>query len=214
MGEAADAEMGPEEVADLLGEVDGYERTLTARTAGLTALVWGTAIPGLFVTYNAAGHWVMDHGAPEWVFAVLWLPWIAAASLTSNWLWRLNAVTLERERGGGSGWPTSLGFTLLFFLVAALVWGLLALAGVDVGTNGWMVLATGAFTLVLGGLHGYRGWVGARETSLAGLAILAGGLPIALAPASLAPDVAFGFASAGLVGLAYFAAGIALFVRG
>lgn len=211
-GTAGEA-LSAEEALGVLSEIDGYEQTLTAKTAGLSALVWGTAIPGLFVTYNAGGHWVVDHGAPEWVFALLWIPWIAGASLTTNWLWELNAVTLDVETEG-AGWPTSLAFTLLFFLIAGLVWGVLTGLGIDFGINGWMVLATGAFTVALGGVYRWRGWVASTETAVSGLIILAGGLPIALAPASLAPDVAFGFASAALIGVAYYGAGITLFLRG
>lgn len=214
MSETAEAEMTAEQAATALADLEGYEQSLTARTAGLTWIVWGTAIPGLFATYNAAGHWVMDHAGPEWILGLLWIPWVAGASLATNWLWDLNAVRLEVEHDRREGWLYSGGFTLMFFVLAALVSGALSLVGIDVGTNGWMVLTVGVFTLALAGVYHRNRWPGVRETMLAGLAIVLGGLPIALAPASLAPDVAFGLASAGLVGLAYYGAGVWLYRRG
>lgn len=206
--------MSAHEAAGLLTEIDGYEEELTARTAGLTWILWGIAIPGLFISYNAAGHWIFDHGGPEWIQGILWMPWIAGASLATNWLWKLNAVTLGLDHSSEESWLASAGFTALFFLLAGGVFGALKLAGVGFGPNGWMVLTTGVFTLALGAVYRWQGWPGWREAIAAGVAVLAGGIPIALAPVTFAPTVAFGFASAALVGVAYVGAGIALYLRG
>lgn len=144
----------------------------------------------------------------------MWIPWILGASLATNWLWRLNAVRLDIEHDAREGWLYSGGFTLMFFALAAVVSGLLTFAGIEVGTNDWMVLTTGVFTIALGAIYRRNRWPGTWETLAAGVLIVLGGLPIALAPASFAPDVAFGLASAALIGVAYYAAGAALYLRG
>lgn len=210
MGETAEAELGADEAADLLAGIEDVEEHVTARTVGLTWLVWGTAIPGLLVSYHAAGS--LEASRFEWILSVLWIPWIFGASLTTNWLWETTAVHLEREPSSTHGWATSLIFTGLFLVFAGLiVFGARAL-GVRLLLHEWMLLAGGLLTFAVATLYHQRQVPGVREALAGGLAIALGGA--LLAAVSWEPVLLEALLAAGLVGGVYYGMGARLVVRG
>lgn len=211
MSQAADAEMGADEAADLLAGIPDVEKKLTARTAGLTWIVWGIAIPGLFATYAAAEPLLATDGGFGWILSVLWIPWIGAGSLATNLLWATNAVTLDREPEG-RGWARAGAYLALFFLLAAAVWGLLAVLDVNLAADAVWIVASGLLTVAIGFAAGPRGAPGSRVAVAGGLAIVAGGLALGYTAPSPAPLV--NLVGAGLVGVVYHAVGGWLYQRG
>lgn len=210
MTEAAEAAMPADEAADLLAGIEDVEEEMTARTAGLTWLVWGLAIPGLFTSY-AALQPVVAEGPFEWILSVLWIPWIVAGSLATNALWAVNAVTLDREPEGGGGW-TSLGFVVLFFALAGASWALTSVLGVDLPLDALWIVAAGLLTVAIGAVFRRRQAPGGGLAAAGGLTIVAGGLAVGVVDPS--PSALVNLAGAALVGLIYHAVGGWLYLRG
>lgn len=211
MTETVDAEMEASEAAHLLAGLEGFEDQLTARTAGLTWMVWGTAIPGLLVTYHAAAASLETTGF-AWILSSLWIPWILGASLTTNWLWKATAVQLDGAPASREGWVFSLVATLVFLALAGAIWAASGALGVELATYEWITVAGGLLTTAVGLFYHRARTPGVGEAVLAGLAITLGGL--GLAAASWSPIVFEVLAAAGLAGSVYYAAGIRLFLKG
>lgn len=206
MSETVDAEMEPSDALDALADLEGYEERLTAKAAGITWAIWGTAVPGIFLTYNAADPWIASVGL-EWLAALLWIPWIAGATLATNMVWSAHAITLDTEHSQTRGWLASVGYTLVFFVLA----GGVLLVDPGWGINGLMVVVTGLFTLAMAGIQRGLGYGRVMEPVAAGLTIT--GVGAALASSGFDPT-AIGLAAAGLVGMAYYSAAVSLFWQG
>lgn len=211
MGATSDAEMDADEAAGLLAGLEEVEETVTARTAGLTWLVWGTAIPGLFVSYQTATTALASTGF-EWILSVLWIPWVVGASLTTTWLWRATAVRMEWETSGREGWLYSLGFTLAFLALAGTIVALAGATGVALADHEWMTLAGGLLTVVIGAVYHRSRTPGVGEALAGGTVIAAGG--VVLAVVEIQPAGLEALAAAGLVGAVYYAMGARLFLEG
>lgn len=194
-----------------LGDLPRYEEKLEMRTGGLTCMVWGLAIAGIFMTYAAAGQWLEDLGA-YWVFSVLWVPWVVAGSVTSSTLWRSHAVTLRREPDARQGWLVSVGITVAFLVVAAVLFVVLDVGGVFKWTiHSIMALSSGVIAVGLG-VFTRRHWgVGSRNLILAGMAIAAGAVALGLSGAS---ETASGLLASALTGIGWFTAGLATYRKG
>lgn len=211
MAETADASMSAQDAVGVLVDLDGYEESLTARTAGITWMIWGTAVPGIFTTYGAATAW-LETTSFAWILSFLWIPWIAGASLATNWLWKATAVTLDWDASSKQGWGYAAGFTLAFFVLAGAIWLTSQALGTTLGVNAWMLLAGGLLTVAIGFVYRRQRIPGPTEALVGGVVLAAAGL--ALAGATLEPRAFAGLLSAGLVGFVYYAMGIRLYRRG
>lgn len=78
------------DAARAIVEATRYEDALRHRTEGLTQMVWGIVTSAIFTCYGFASF--LD--PPTWVYATLWLPWIAAGLATTFALWRSAALSL------------------------------------------------------------------------------------------------------------------------
>jgi hypothetical protein len=203
--------MTPRDALHALGDLPRYEERLEMRTGGLTLMVWGLAIAGIFMTYAAAGPWLEGLGA-YWGFSLLWVPWVVAGSVASSTLWRSHAITLRREPDGRKGWLTSLVLSGAFLIVAAVLFVALDVGGVFEWTiHSIMAMSSGVLALGMG-LAMRRHWgAGARNLVLAGLAILAGAIAIGLSGVG---ETASGLLAATLTGAGWFTAGLATYTKG
>lgn len=206
MSETGGSELTPEGALAALSELEGYEEALTSRTAGITWVIWGTAVPGIFMTYNTANPWIEAIGL-GWLNALLWIPWIVGATLATNMLWKSQAVVLDAEEDSKLGWLTSVSFTLVFFAILGGVY----LVGLDLGPNGIPLLVTGLLTLAMAGVYRVAWGHPATPTVVAGATITAAA--IALGTGSLAEPLA-ALLAAGTVAVAYYGLGGYLYARG
>lgn len=89
---AMSEKLTPGRAADLLNDAASFQDAIERRTEGITLALWGIVSSAIFVTYGFAS--VLD--ATEWVFAILWTPWVFLGILTTHALWR--SVALARDR--------------------------------------------------------------------------------------------------------------------
>lgn len=85
--------MTPQEAAATIASTTRWEGSLARRVEGLTWMVWGIAMPGMFVSYGFAD----ALGASDLVMALLWIPWVALANVVTIALWRTAALTARAE---------------------------------------------------------------------------------------------------------------------
>lgn len=212
MGEAMESALSPREAIKTLEKLGTYEERLTARTGGMTTMVWGLVGAGAFMTYAAAGNWPSDAGIP-WLYSLLWLPWIVGGIVYTNSLWQTLSVTLKKPDSRGHTILISVGYTALFFALMFLLW-VTGLAGrAPMGTN--MTFVIGLFQIALGiifsTLAGIPWRFGGFPMIAAGLAVLAiGGLLLYANPHEVAAGLTGGFAG----GLGFFSAGLYAYLRG
>jgi len=102
------------EAARLVARAQRWEGSLRQRTEGITWMVWGIATAAMFLTYEWAG----TRGAPDWSFAVLWIPWVLAGNMTSYALWRSAALTRDPDAPTLGG-RRHVGLIVVFVLVFA-----------------------------------------------------------------------------------------------
>ncbi len=206
MSETGHTGLSPEGALTALSELDRYEERLTARAGGITWMIWGTAVPGIFTTYNTANPWIGSVGL-DWLNALLWIPWIVGATLATNMLWKSQSVVLETHDAGPNGWLVSLAFAVTFGAILGGVY----LLGPDLGPNGLMLLVTGLLTLVMAAAYRIAWEHPAVPTTLAGLAIAA--VALAIGTSGLAQP-ATAMLSAATVAVAYYGLGGYLYARG
>ena len=190
-----------------LADIPRYEERLTSRAAGLTLMVWGLAVPGIFLTYNLAAH-AMPHG--PW-FALLWLPWVAAAIAVNGAIWHGQAISLRRDPETGKGLAIAVGFTAGFFALMAVAFFLAHYVfEVTWDVNAIMMVVTGAFAVVVGVVHRGLRTCG-PPTIAAGVALTLLGLAVALSGLSLHATAFIGAAASGL---AWFLPGLWATLKG
>lgn len=211
MGEPGSPPLTATDAAQVLSNLDAYEENLTLRAEGLTWMIWGLAIPGLFLTYGTASEWANQAGLP-WLNALFWLPWILAAGLATRSLWRSLALAFDWEDDGKPAWAT-LGYTILFFALAAGLW----ITGLVSNITLLMLATTGLLTVAialvpLGENVGKPTWV-----LFAGALLLLSAILLDLAWAQEATGLqhqAVTLSAAALVGLVYLALGLTLIAKG
>jgi hypothetical protein len=199
----AEAPLSPQQAAQALADIAGYEEELSARVGGLTGMVWGIVSAAIFVTYGVAT------GVPMWLMPFLWVPWTLAGIAVTTAAWKLHALSL-RPHGvrGGRSWLWSLGFTA-FFLVALV--GLHFLPMGDASFP-YMVVVNGmASFVIVAVLSRRRRRLTPVPLLVAGVLMVAGAFVIG---SLRLPDLAMAFASAGLVGACWIGSGLTAFVRG
>lgn len=79
--------MTPQEAVETLARASRWEGSLAQRTEGLTWMIWGLAMAGMFVSYGLAD--ALD-GEP--IMPFLWAPWVIAGNLLTWALWRTAAL--------------------------------------------------------------------------------------------------------------------------
>lgn len=206
----ADA-MTPRDALAALTNLPHYEERLTARTGGLTTMVWGLAGPAIFLTYALASD-VIDSMAAYWLYGFLWMPWVLAGGVLTGFIWNSHAISLRREPDTGRGLAYSLGLTGFFLLLAgALYVGFVVVGAVSFSTHHLMVVANGLFAVGLGA-HQMRGrHPGGRLLLAAGCIVVVAGFM--LRSLSVADD-ASALLGAAITGLAWFGAGILTYRQG
>lgn len=203
-------ELPPIEAVQALTEIEGYDEKLTARTFGLTLMVFAFAIAAIPISYATADPWLTAHEYGSFVLAVLWLPWIVAAVAVTSAIWTTHSISLGRDSTTADDWVLGAGFTIVFFLIAIIV---LVALGSNVSIFIAMGISGGLFTVLLGVIFSYMyqaKWV-LLPLGVAGIGIVLGN--ILLYTVDLTP-VGAGFATGFLQGAAYFITGWAISMRG
>lgn len=210
------AAMTPADALNALRDLPRYEERLTAKGSGMTAMVWGLVIAGLFMTYTAIDHWLQataDDGPLYAIYTILWLPWVAAGIVLSGCLWTSHALVVRRDPETRKGLLLSVGLTVLFFVLMGVV---LVVKEVVLNSHwNWnltVVLVSGLFAIL------YGLWQRKGPSRAVGYGILAGGIVLvafsfAVAPLHIRTDAA-GLLGALLAGLAWFIPGLVGFVKG
>ncbi len=185
-------DLSAQDAANTLHGLERVEETLTARTAGLSNIVWGLASPLIFLTYGTAAPWV-EANNHHWLYALLWIPGVALGSLLTKLLWRQHAVHLRQAPGGD--WRM-LGYIALFFATATALWFVTDKAlQWHWTTSALMTVANGFFALMIATVE-HRGQVPcARYGYPAGAWMILAGLTIAFAGANHAAASLLGAAA-------------------
>lgn len=203
-------DLPPIEAVQALTEIEGYDEKLTARTFGLTLMVFAFAIAAIPISYAAADPWLTAHEYGSFVLAVLWLPWIVAAIAVTSAIWTTHSISIGRNSTSPYDWLLGAGFTIVFFLVATAV-------RVAIGSNSnifiVMGISGGLFTVFIGVIFSYiyqANWV-LLPLVVAGIGIVLGNsLLYTVDPTPIGAGFMTGF----LQGAAYFITGWTISVRG
>ncbi len=199
------------DAARTLDELKGYEETLSARTAGLTILVWAFVVAGIPLSYQGLWWWLSQQGTWGGVAsALLWVPWVVAGIVVTTMLWRTHSIRMQKKEENKWGWLINVGFTALFFVLAG---GVFLVFGPDTDTFAAMGVTTGLLTLAIAMANHLkykqgRFWLPFYS---AGMVILATGLILVAMGAER--DVA-AFTTVFVQGFAYFIAGSIMVLRG
>lgn len=161
-----------------------YEEPLRQRTEGLTWMIYGLASPAIFLTYHAFYSLVPGPYPTwaNWMALVLWVPWIAAASVTSGLLWRSAALTapaiVEDEP---SGWVVTAAWLAAIAVAFGGVFALTYLVSRSVAPSAYFLLWLGAAWAIMGATNVYKSSpTGRRVSTIIGLATALVGLAVAL----------------------------------
>lgn len=203
--------MTPHDALHALSDLPHYEERLEARTGGLTCMLWGLAVAGIFMTYTAATD-LIEQAEMYWAFSLLWVPWVVAGSALSGMLWRSNAITLRKPTEARAGYVISVVTTLAFIgFAAALFLALDVLAGLEWTIHSFMTVASGLMALFLATWQ-RRAWgPGARNLAVAGALMVLAGAAIGLSGVG---DTGAGLLAASAAGAAWFGAGIVTYRMG
>ncbi|WP_246999704.1 hypothetical protein [Halosolutus gelatinilyticus] len=196
--------------AQALSEIEGYDETLTARTFGLNLMVFALAIAAIPISYTAADPWLTNLENGSLALAVLWLPWIAGAVAITSTLWSTHSITLGRDQNSLSEGALGIGFTILFFVIAAgvsIILGSGATIYIIMGITGGILTAIIGVVFYL--VFNAR-WI-LTPMILAGTAILLASIATHQTDLSLTGE---GFALGLIQGVAYFATGWIITYRG
>lgn len=195
--------LSPQQAAQALADIAGYEERLSTRVGALTGMVWGIVSAAIFVTYGFA-----QDVQPAWLLSFLWLPWTVAGVTVTIAAWKLHAISLNRRHDRRASVTWTLAFAGIF-LVAIVLLRVLDLAE---GAFAYMLVVNGVVGLVIAGTIGrHHGALAATPMAVAGLLIILGAFALA---ASGLGTMAMAFASAGLVGCAFLGGSLVSFVRG
>ncbi len=186
----------PHDAARVLAQASRYEEALFHRTEGLTVMIWGLVSPAIFLAYAYAER---ASGFPDWGYALLWFPWVAAGGLVTFALWRSAGLAMPNMHDPITPAGYALRFLsfVLILVVIFIFWqphhygaplliiggGYVALATINpylssrqgrvmMGTVGLVLLAAAAVMLAIP--HSDAGFT--ATLLIAGLVPLGGGL--------------------------------------
>lgn len=122
-------------------KLEGLEIGLFQRTEGITNIVWGFVVAGMFFAYQALGS-AFAAKAAYWG-PVLWMPWVAAGVFATIIVWRsahLSAnVPFDKKEGRREGFVYMGVFVTIMFL-GFMVFGIfLADEGLRLREPGYMM---------------------------------------------------------------------------
>lgn len=207
--------LSPQDAAEALRGLEAVEQRLSYKAGAISWMLYGLAAAGIFATYGMMDTYFTRIGAP-WAYSFLWMPWIAAATLGTNALWRLLNMSMARptDEGTRHTWNYTAGYCTLFLAIGAAAWYLLA-AVLDLRLSMHIVM-----TLTIGLFTGFLAMFQARHYDApllrgpfvaAGLALV--GLAVVMALLRLDDHAAGILASMGSL-TAYFTAALTVFRRG
>lgn len=209
MAPDADA-MTPAQAAQILRDVEGYEETLSLHTAGLTHMVWGVAVAGIFLMYGSAMDWLQQVGA-AWAAAVLWVPFVVAGLWITRSLWHSHAVHFGEDPDPRDMVWSALA-TVGFLGGSVLLWLFLdGLAPLRWLPPTAMLFATGVFAIVMGVFFRNRSRFACNTLAIAGVSTALGAIALAATDWSI---VIQNLVSAIGGGLTWFVPGHVLYQRG
>lgn len=197
------------EAVQVIDAVQGFEEGLRRRTYGITWLLWGFVGSGIAMTY-AYAYLAVPH-AWMWLFALLWIPWVAGGYLASFLLWRSVGIAIGAEPRAGRAFGLRVTLVSLVFLVLAFGGG--ALLGPLMGPGGYTLAAVGFFSGLAGLLRlRYAPVQGDRFIlAAASFVLILAGIAVAL----WSPSMAVGEVAAAIIGGGvYLAAGSIQTLRG
>ncbi|HEX2021681.1 MAG TPA: hypothetical protein VHH36_03160 [Candidatus Thermoplasmatota archaeon] len=194
--------LSTEDAARAVAAAARYEDALAQRTEGLTSMAWAPVAPGIYLTYAYAKDLA---GFPSWGFALLWLPWVAVAGLTTFALWRSAGLSAPRMKDP----LTPVGYLWRFLAFTGAI--ALALVLWKPDHHGGALLVVGLGQLLLAAIDPYRMSARGRWAVGACGAVLAAAAGVALA----LPETPEGFAIVvALSGAGPLAAGLWQTLRG
>jgi hypothetical protein len=202
--------MDARDALQALGDLPRYEESLTARAYAMTAMVWGMATSGIFLTY-ALAQLPFSRLGIELLFTVLWLPWVLMGATLTGAIWHSQAVSLRRDPQSKRGMLTVLAYVVGFFLLAGATLVVIEVV-LDAHFNFYleMTFVNGLFAAAIG-LAERRRSGSAWGIFAAGL--LVAGAALALIPLRLGSDVA-ALIGAAAAGLAFFLPGLYGYLKG
>jgi len=207
----ATATLSPTQAVQALSEVQHYEESTTARTAGLIAMVWAIVIP-LTILMQLQFDLYLFKRLP-WLDLFLWLPPAAAATFLSSCLARDRAVRLGASFRSRDFWLGMAVFVGALFAEFGLV-SFQKMAGLpvlDIGFAGFAGLYLMGRGVWLWRASWYRRpWSFAMGALLLSAGILYGILGFNAGDAEQWMTLVV----AGTIGIAWFTHGLALYLRG
>lgn len=139
------------ELTEEIRRLEGLHGAFDRRTRGITWMIWGLILPGIYLSYSYAGA-TMLAGArlPVLLFLTLWIPWVALGVLVTGALWRSAGLLIRGARPVWNGLKAFLvfvGVTVSAYLAYHFLelYKLFSLVGPSV-----MLMLVGLGTLVLG----------------------------------------------------------------
>ncbi|WP_330633379.1 hypothetical protein [Halocatena halophila] len=201
--------LSPTEAIETLTEIEGYDKTLTVRTFGLTLMVFALAIGAIPISYASAESWLSGHAYAGVIESLLWAPWIGGAVTITSVLWKTHSISLGESDAPVYNW-LGVAFTIVFFLMA---FGVQIIVGSTMNVYITWGITAGLFTVLLGGWYYYlyrKRWA-LIPLIVAGVVILLGNLLLSTVELHA---VQAGFATGFLQGCVYFLTGLAISMRG
>lgn len=211
MAQAPESTLTPQAAIETLRTLEAYEERLTLKAAGLTTMIWGIAVPGIFMTYIGVGGWLEAHGL-EWVYSLLWVPWIVTATVATGGIWNAHAISVRQSPNDKDhSWLLTGLFVLIFFAIALVVLGLERAFQLELDSSTVATFAGGGLTAAIGLLWSVKKWTGGALMVAAGFVIFGVAAGMAFLGLEGVPAGVVG----GLVSmLAYFTVGLTLYHRG
>lgn len=193
----------PQDAVTTLRDLGQAETRLTARTAGLSLMLWGILVSGLFFSIYALGAG-LDMNVSHWVGPGIWLAFVLAGIVATNALWRSHALSVQVGFRPWRIWLHGIAITVVTFVVVVF------LADIVFAANFGLVFAltTGIVELYLGIRFLKEPWSRRPWVLLFAVALIAVSLAlIGLLPTDSTPNAA-------AVTVGAMSAGAALFLPG
>ena len=140
----------PQAAAAEIARIEGLHGALARRTAGLVWMVWGIAVPAIFVSYALAFHALLGSGLGGAVLLspFLWVPWTVLGWLATRGLWHSAALVVPFDRTRLTTNLLVVGVLIVGLIVAGM--GIIRTTGVPIAELAWALMAIGIAAAVLG----------------------------------------------------------------
>lgn len=104
------------DLANEIQNLEAFPEALQRRVRGVSWMLWGLILGAVFVTYDYVGLSHQVYGGSEFLFAFLWVPWVALGVVASVALWKANGLTGSMKSGIRKTVITFLLFAFVVFL--------------------------------------------------------------------------------------------------